>query len=354
MRELDLPERLRAADPSDTLGVICELPSHVRAAAAAADAAELRAVRANAVLFCGMGGSGVGGDVAAAVARTSGGVPVVVHRSYGVPAWVDSSTFVVASSYSGKTEETVDAFRAARDVGASGLAVTRGGTLGREAAAAPGWSVLQVNRILMPRYAIGWICVAPIAVLERAGLVSLTPGWRTSLPELLDKRVLGWGPASRANGAKRLAADLAGLYPVVWGGDGASGVAAVRWKNDLNENAKIPAHAAVLPEADHNENMGYAPEGRHGRPGKPRALVCLHEPDDHPRVALRFDETVRDVADDFEVVRHVTAGGDDVLSRFCDLALLGEFVSTYLAVLRGIDPAPIASIERLKAALERH
>lgn len=352
---LDSADVFAATDPSGALRAVVSTAGQVRAAIEVAGAAGPLPERSfTSIVFCGMGGSGLGGDLVAALASASGRVPVVVHKSYGLPAFAGPRTLVIASSYSGGTEETVDAMRRARDAGAWGIAIASGGALAAEAEQA-GWLVLRPEGGLMPRYALGWLIGLPVAICERLGLVAAEPGWRDDVPALLDRRAAEWGAArpEAENAAKQLARKLEGRFPVVWGAQGVSAVAATRWRNDLNENAKVYAHAATLPELDHHEIVGFAAEGRDGRPEARRALVCLREPDERPEIAARFAETVREVKADFELVAHVTASGPGPLARFVDLALLGGFVSCYLAVLRGVDPAPVASIFRLKDALGR-
>lgn len=352
---LDDRRELSVRDPGGALDAVASLPAQVREAAAAgteAGAGLPGPGDVDHVVVCGMGGSAVGGDVLAALARAAGPVPVVVHRGYGAPAHTGPRTLVVASSYSGQTEETLDAFRAARDRGATGLAIAVGGRLAEEASAA-GWQVITPRAGLMPRFALGWMTAAPAAALEAAGLLRPAVGWADGTPVALERRARSWGPdaPTDANPAKGLAHALLGAYPVIWGAEGASGVAAVRWKNDLNENAKMAAHAAVLPELDHNEIVGLAAEGREGRPAVRAVLVCLRESVEDERVGARFVASTREVAASFELVWEARGEGDDALARFLDLALLGGFVSVYLALLRGVDPVPIEAIARLKSAL---
>jgi len=349
---LDDADAIGAGDPSGALRAIAGWPSQVADALEAVAAADLEHASPTSVLFCGMGGSAVGGDVLAAVARDHGRAPVVVQRSYGAPAWCGPDTFVIASSYSGETVETLDAFRAARDQGARGIAVTSGGTLAQEARRA-GWPVIGPDAGLMPRYALGWLVTAPVAAAVRARLLDLPGGWADGLAAHLADGVRRWGPEAIAqdNVAKSLAHELVGALPVVWGGDGVSAAAAYRWKTELNENAKVPAVAASLPELDHNEIVAWAPEGAQGRPVPKRVLVLLREAGESERIAARFDSTAAEVSASFDLVYTATGHGPQPLGPFFELALLGGFVSVYLAILRGVDPTPIESISRLRAAL---
>jgi glucose/mannose-6-phosphate isomerase len=336
---------------ADALVALSSLPEQIREAVSLVRGMEIRSspdIRE--VLCCGMGGSGVGADLLAAMMEWSGKLPVVVRKTYGVPAWCGPHTFVVASSYSGETAETLDAFRRARDAGASGFAVAAGGALAAEAEAA-GWGVARVRDGLMPRYALGSLAAAPIEYCRRAGWLELDEGWDARIAAALEEDVRLWGPevAADRNDAKELAAALVGLYPVLWASDPLAAVAAQRWKNDLNENAKIPAHAAVLPELHHNEVVGLAREGADGRPLVPSALIGLAtgvEPfvDDEPAL----DE----VEGSFEWSQAFGgAEGDDPLTGFFRLVLLGGYVSVYLADARDVDPVPVDVITRLKLAL---
>lgn len=355
---LDDPGVRAERDPSGALGAVASLPEQVRGAERTTAELDLGGLpdpeRISAVLFCGMGGSGIGGDAVGAAATTSGRVPAAAHHSYGLPAWCSPTSLIVASSYSGGTEETLDAFRAAADTGSRGVAVTSGGALADEADRA-GWVVARVASGLMPRYAVGWMTGVPALVLSRLGLLSLSEGWAEDAARLLDQRVVEWGPESPCpeNTAKAVAHDLDGALPVIWGGDGTSAVAAVRWACDLNENAKTPAHAARLPEGDHNEIVAWAREGEDGRPPGKRALVWLRTPGEHPAVAARFPATAEEVRRSFDAVREVEAQGTDPLACFLELALLSGFVSVYLALLREVDPVPVPSIQRLKDHLGR-
>jgi glucose/mannose-6-phosphate isomerase len=148
------------------------------------------------------------------------------------------------------------------------------------------------------------------------------------------------------NEAKSLAAALRGRVPVVWGAEGLGAVAATRWKTDLNENAKVPAFAAALPELDHNEVVGWSDGSGDGF-----AVVALRHGDEHPDVAARFPPSEAIARDAGAQVHEVGARGDVPLGRLLSLVLLGGAVSVYLGILRGVDPGPIANIDRIKREL---
>ncbi|MGH2829187.1 MAG: SIS domain-containing protein, partial [Actinomycetota bacterium] len=150
------------------------------------------------------------------------------------------------------------------------------------------------------------------------------------------------------NPAKRIAAAIDGRLPVVWGSEGTQTVAAVRWKSQLSENAKLPASAAMLPELCHNDIVGL----HHGHPTlRDAILLVLRIEGGHPGADARLKAAVSLVEEQFGAVEIVSVGGSTPLERLIDSIVLGDFVSVYAAILRGVDPTPIEAIARLKAAL---
>jgi glucose/mannose-6-phosphate isomerase len=157
------------------------------------------------------------------------------------------------------------------------------------------------------------------------------------------------GPAvpEHPNEAKAVARWLGERIPVIWGSEGVSEAAAWRWKCAFNENAEVPAFSSALPELDHHEVVGWA-EGR----GTSFALLVLREEGEHRSVGPRIAATLEEVAASGIVWREVWGRGDTPLSRALSLMLLGDTASAYHALGRGVDPAPIEAIARLKARLE--
>ncbi|MGH2725397.1 MAG: SIS domain-containing protein, partial [Actinomycetota bacterium] len=189
-----------------------------------------------------------------------------------------------------------------------------------------------------------------LIVLERLGVL---PDLTTDLvetDEVLREQIAthaGDIPTDR-NPAKRIALALLGKVPVVWGQEGPLAVAASRWKTQLNENAKVPAYAASAPELAHNEIVGFWPGA--DAPSK-LAVVTLRSSTEHPRVAQRLDAATRLVGDRVGAMQVAHARGSSVLAQLASAALVGDLVSVYLALLRGVDPSPVEAITRLKSEL---
>jgi glucose/mannose-6-phosphate isomerase len=297
----------------------------------------------DAVVFAGMGGSGIAADVVCAAATPVAPVPLVVWRDYDLPDWVSPRTMVVAVSHSGDTEETLSSVERARECGARLAVVTSGGRLADLADADRAVLCSRVPGGTMPRAALGSLVAACAAILD--GL-RIYPG---GLDEVLNAaHVLAWRRDEMTNERSTVhrAAELAaGATPVIHGGGSLGRVAAARWKADLNENAKIPAFATTLPEANHNEVCGWQPGARR------YCAVLLRHAHEHPRVARRFDAVRPILEESASGVVDVLASGAGLLAQVLDLAYQGSWASLFLADERGVEPEPINAIDRLKREL---
>jgi glucose/mannose-6-phosphate isomerase len=290
--------------------------------------------RPGGLAVCGMGGSAIGGDLAAAALGDRATRPITTVRGYALESWRGPDSLVLCASYSGNTEETLACFEAAGVVGAGRVALTTGGQLA-EAARAEGVPVIGVPAGMQPRAAVIYMIVA---VLECAALCGAAPGLHAEIDtaaELL-------GTISAAD-AESLADVLHGTVPVVHGAGPTSAIAR-RWKTQLNENAKAAAFCSELPEANHNEICAW--ERSSGF-----SAVFLEDPDQHPRIKRRIDLTAAEAEASGAPVVRVPARGESRLERVLSLVILGDLASVQLAELYGVDPTPVAAIERFKAAL---
>lgn len=303
---------------------------------------------ASTALVCGMGGSGISGDFASVLAEVHGR-RVAVHKGYGLPRWArEERPQVVAVSYSGNTEETLEAAREAATAGLDVVAVTSGGELA-ELAAESGWPCLQVPGGLQPRAALGHLLGAVLAAGEAAGWL---PSQRQALSEAADlvDSLHAQGSTGRAL-ATDLADALDGRIVVVYGSVGLTAPVAQRWKTQINENAKWPAWWSLLPELDHNEIVGWSSLAHLTR--RVVGIVTLTDHADHPQVALRHRLTQRLTSGEVAWVGEVTSLGESELARMMSLVAVGDLVSLELAGRAGVDAAAVEVIERLKQ-LMRH
>jgi glucose/mannose-6-phosphate isomerase len=297
------------------------------------------------MILCGMGGSAIGGDLAAAALDRRLRRPLQVVRGYSPGPAARRDTLVVCASYSGNTEETLAAYDAAGAAGAPRFAVTTGGALA-DAANADGVPLLRLPGGLQPRAAVGYMLVS---ALECAAACGAAPSVRDEIAGaagLLAELCAEWGPdAPPSSDAKLLARRLHVTVPVIYGAGPTSAVAR-RWKAQLNENAKMPAFYAELPEADHNEICAWGAAAP-----APLCAVFLDDAWLDERLRRRVELTADLIRAHGALVEVQQARGATPLERVLSLVLLGDLVSVYLAVLDGVDPTPVETIQQLKAAL---
>lgn len=346
--ELDAPGLYARLDGEGLYGRIDGLPDQADQAWRAARALDLPAPyrEVDGVAVLGMGGSGVGGGVLRALAiDLRARTPVAVVRGYDLPGWVDGRTLAIASSNSGNTEETVAAFEAALAARARCLAITTGGRL-LDLARAHEVPALTFAWAGEPRSAFGWSTVSPIAICASLGLLpdvsadyaDAVAGMRALVEEC------GRDVPEVANPAKQLARRLAGRLPVFVGAQALAPVA-YRWRTQFNENAKSWAVADELPEMNHNAPLGF---------GAPAALlpllrvVLLRHAAVHPRIAIRIDATLQQLAEAGVAAEVLDVPGSSVLAQVLWAVQLGDFVSYYTGLLNGVRPSPVDALDWLK------
>jgi glucose/mannose-6-phosphate isomerase len=303
------------------------------------------------VVVIGMGGSGMAGEVVAAVAAPMLPVPVAVVKSYECPAFVDAGSLVFAVSASGETEETIQAASDAF-LGGAAIVIIAGG--GRLAELAPTWNAPYIpvpSDIPQPRAALGAMAMPPLVVLEELGLFRGAHNWIDAAVDQLKRRRDELEGAGEASAAGDVARRIGRTMPLIHGGGSLGAAAAQRWKTQVNENAKAPAWWSVQPELCHNEVCGW---GQHGDVTRQiMTAVSLRHDAEHPQVGRRFDlvgELLREVVAD---VIEVRAQGDGDLAQLFDLILFGDYVSLWMAVEAGIDPGPVPVLTDLKVQLEQ-
>lgn len=293
---------------------------------------------AGGLVVCGMGGSAIGGDLAAAAigARATG--PLRTVRGYAPDPWVGDQTLVLCASYSGGTEETLACFDAAGEQGANRVVLTTGGPLA-ERAREQGVPVIGVPSGLQPRAAVVYMTVAALQCAALCGAAPSLQGELEGSVELLEQLAGDDEPG-------RVAEALDGTIPVVHGAE-LTAAPARRWKGQLNENANVAAFASELPEANHNEIEGWAHARGHG----PFSAVYLESPELHPRIQHRFDLSSEGLAEQGVPVVRVQARGDTPVAQVLSLVMLGDLASVALAELGGVDAAAMDAIEGFKARL---
>lgn len=341
---------IAAKDPGDMLQKIKDLPLQVRDAWKIVQGATLPPAYGDVrnITVLGMGGSAIGGEFAGALLADDLKVPLSVHRDYGLPGYVGRDSLVIASSFSGNTEETLSGFEAAKKRGAKILAITTGGRLAEEARTLR-LPLITFGYHAQPRAALGYSLTLVLGALGKLGLArDLGAEIEQALADVakLEERV---HEGARTNDAKQLAIELAGRIPVVFGA-GVMGVMARRVKDQWNENAKNWAHYDVMSELNHNAVVGF-PHPAIAR--EAHTVLLLRSRRDNPRHQLRFEVT-KDLLDRANIPhRDLQFEGGSLLSEVLQMTYFTDYVSFYVALLNGADPSPVTSIDHLKDRLAK-
>ncbi len=341
---LDDMNVLAQKDSSGALGLAVETPSQLLHNFEIGTCEAPREIRT--VVYSGMGGSALQAELARTFPKLS--IPFVISKDYVIPPFVDEHTLFIAASYSGNTEETLSALEQARTKNAMIAILTGGGKL-LEKANEHGDQFVVIPKAIQPRMAtfygyralielfVGY-GLAPQSVIKEleqaaAHLAESVKAWEATVP--LDN-----------NPAKQLALQLVGKTPIVYAGPEMA-PAAYKWKISFNESSKNTSWHNVLPEFDHNEFIGWSSHPVE----KPFSVIDLISSFEHPRVLKRFEIGDRLLSGMRPKAIRVEAKGETVVEQLLYLVLLGDFVSLYLGILNGIDPSPVALVEKLKQEL---
>ncbi|MGZ6295901.1 MAG: bifunctional phosphoglucose/phosphomannose isomerase [Candidatus Limnocylindrales bacterium] len=359
MDERDLPTgpdvlddgfALARLDPADMRGQVARISTQVREAWAQTRSLTLPAAHrgARAIAALGMGGSAIGADLVAGIFEERLRVPLAVVRDYDLPAWVGPETLVVASSYSGATEETLSALEEALRRRCPVVVITTGGPL-LEVARRAELPFLAFPCGGQPRASIGYGLALLAGLLERAGFLDLPDDEVAAATTTAERAAGAVAPSvpTVANLAKQLAWSLVDRAAVI---EASTPLAAVarRWKTQLNENAKSAASFEVLPEATHNAVVGYAhPDAAQER----TYVVFLSARSDHARTRLRGDLSGELLYAAHVPHRTVLLEGPSRLAQALHGIVLGDATSVYLAALYGEDPTPVEALSGIKARL---
>ena len=352
MIELDNPASYTELDRSGMLSRVQEMDRQAadawNIASRLAAPADYRQARQ--ILILGMGGSAIGGDLVRTLLAGQVPVPILVSREYDLPAFVGSDTLVIASSYSGNTEETLSATDQALVAGARVLVISTGGRLA-QMAQERGLPLVRYTYDAQPRAALGYSLFLLLGVISALGYVDAAAlGVAAAIAEIR-ARAAAYSPdrPTAQNLAKELAASIHGKAAIVYGG-GILAELARRWKGQFNENAKHWAFFEQFPELNHNAVIGYEYPATVGR----QLVVLILSSDlNHPRVLRREQVTASILERSGIQARTLAAEGNGPLAHVCSLGVLADHTTYYLALLNGADPTTIENIDFLKAELAK-
>ena len=293
------------------------------------------------VLITGLGGSGIGGTVLGELVAKSCPVPILVNKDYFLPEFVNAHTLVIVSSYSGNTEETLSAMQDAIQRGAQIVCVTSGGRI-LELAKQHQFGFIEIPGGQPPRSCLGYSLIQLIKVLEVYGFAD------ASLYQDLDKAIALLDKESLAiqKEAKEIAEKLHKKFPILYSLGSCEG-AVVRFRQQINENSKMLCGHHSFPEMNHNELVGWVEEN------KDLAVVTMRTSFDYARTVKRYDFCKSLFEKLSSSVTDIYAKGNSRLEQYLYLVHIGDWISCYLADLKGIDPVEVKVIDRLKAELSK-
>ncbi|MFN8586552.1 MAG: bifunctional phosphoglucose/phosphomannose isomerase [Candidatus Eisenbacteria bacterium] len=340
-----------ARDAHGMAALVDAIPDHISEALARTDAAPwvLGGAAPDLVAVGGMGGSAIAAELTGALYADRLPRPWLVVRDYAWPACVNARSLAVLSSNSGNTEETLALEAASAERGIPAVALTSGGALA-ERARARGLHRQAVPGGMPPRASLFHAWVPMTRLVGALGWADdPREDWREAAALLADRRaVLGTTAAEAGNPAKVLARALHGRQVFVYSSAGPVAAVGVRWRQQLNENAKLLGHSATVPELNHNEIVGWQAAGEAHRG---IAVVVLRDREDPPAHVTRLELTAQYAARQGAAVHEVVSTGESRIARLASLVQFGDYLSLYLALLGGADPTDISSIDDFKRRL---
>lgn len=342
MEMLDNATVIAQKDPQDALGVAAAQGNYF---SLSFDAQFTPSHPVLNIVWAGMGGSALPMVVVQSWPQTT--IPFEIVRGYDIPPYVSQSTLFVASSYSGNTEETLEALEKAEAAGAQIVVVAAGGKLA-DIANEKGYPLFSIPAGIQPRMATFAFVSAFTHIVDPLNITSADTSELPSVDAWLREKVAAWSadiPVDQ-NLAKQIALELMGKTVIVYSGPKLF-PAANKWKICMNENAKNTAWANQYPEFNHNEFIGWSSHPVE----KPFAVVELRSSIEHERVQKRFEVTERLLSGMRPKPLVVTPEGDTLLQQLAWSFALGDFVSIYLAILNGVNPTPVDLVEKLKKEL---
>ena len=297
------------------------------------------------IILTGLGGSAIGGDLIQNYFRTELNYPYTVNRNYDLPLYADNETLVIASSYSGNTEETLSALNQAIEKKSQIICVTTGGKM-EEIARTNNIPVIILQKGFQPRYAL-WINF--FSVVKALHSLKLVPDQNENVKQAIDllKRK-GKEHSGDHSSAVNLAENMIGFLPLIYAVSDYTSVVATRLKGQFNENSKQHAFFNNLPELDHNEIMGW-------ESFKPQQanikLINILDDDYNPQIKKRFTVSSDLIAKAGAEIINLKSEEPTSKLRLIDLIYLGDWTTYYFAIIRAVNPTAIENINYLKAHL---
>lgn len=293
------------------------------------------------VVISGLGGSGIGGSMVADLSRNSAEIPVIINKEYSIPAFVDNHTLFIACSYSGNTEETLEAIELAHARGAHIVCITSGGKL-ETFAKEHGHGLRIIPGGHPPRAAFGYSLTQLVDIFAQAGL--LPANYTVELRNAANRIA---ARSSEIDGlAREWAEKLNGTIPVIYAEASVEAVA-VRFRQQINENGKMLCWHHVVPEMNHNELVGWTQKNDN------LSVIFIRNSSDYARNQTRMEINKSIVGKYTDKVFEMWSEGETEIERLLYLVHLGDFISLHIADLRNVDVVEVRVIDFLKGELAK-
>ena len=345
-------EEIKTIDRSNMYTLIREFPAQVKDAVAIGNSTAIRMnVReVEQIVFCGLGGSAIGGDLLRSYLADELKIPFVVNRHYTLPKYVGRRSLVIVSSYSGNTEETNAAYKEAIKRGAKILCISSDG-LTEKLAQKSKTPLIKVPGGLPPRAALGYSVFPILITLAKLGFIRNKSREIKETITVLEAKAAEYAdPESATNRALQLAQQMRGRVSIIYSSTERMDAVNTRWRGQMAENAKALAFGHVLPEMNHNELVGWKVLTG---PMREMEVLFLRDRGDHRRIQMRMDITKSIIGKYASRITEVWSEGSSPLARIFSLVYLGDWVSFYTAILHAEDPTPVSVIDHLKEELRR-
>lgn len=298
------------------------------------------------IMIIGMGGSAIGGDVARVLVQHHCLIPIIVNRSYTIPKWVDSHTLILASSYSGETEETLNAFSQCREQKCPIVVLSTGGELTQNADNI-GLDKVTLPKGYQPRAALGFSFTIILLILEKLGYIHPTVS-KDVMNSISSLQKLCSELLKQDNTALEIAKNIHSTCPIIYGSEDLTWVVALRFRGQLAENAKMLSFHNHFPEHNHNEIEGWT---INDDIMKRLSIIWLRDEEDHPRIMKRMDISSSLLKSIPRIQLRISQSGANRTERLLKLIHYTDWISYYAALLNNVDPTPVNRIQELKVRI---
>tara|TARA_B100002052_G_scaffold203467_1_gene185771 strand:+ start:350 stop:1387 length:1038 start_codon:yes stop_codon:yes gene_type:complete len=337
-------------DKDNMYGSIWDFPENIVEAIGLGESINLKNKYSdiNKIIVAGMGGSAIGADVVYSLIGDEIKIPYIVIRGYNIPSWVDSSTLVICSSYSGNTEETIEILEKAKSVQAKICAITTGGRL-EKLCRKYNFDKVIIPSGLQPRAALAFSFIPILFVLLKLNIISNNfLEWLVSATKLIKQNRKIYSKKNDDNPVWVLAKKIYNKIPIIYADSDSLNTIAIRLKGQICENSKMLAYHNTFPEMNHNEIVGWE---KNSELFESYFIIWLFDKKMNGRNKAR-QQIVMNMLGEIGIDQFkLEVMGNDFEERFFLLIHYGDWLSYWCAILHKIDPSPVKNIDILKNKL---